>query len=100
MKINNDKAEENGASILIGDGMDSGGFGEEAACDLGLKKDYSQWQLGARRSRWRETGRPDSLGCAGSSSARSKGAWKKQTNLDPGADSASSLTSLGLGQVT
>lgn len=41
-----------------------------------------------------------SLGCVGSSSARSQGAWEQQTNLDPGAESASSLTSLGLGQVT
>lgn len=99
MKINNDKAEGNWG-FYSDRRWDSGGFGEEAACDLGLRKDYSQWQLGARHSRWRETGRPDSLGCAGSSSARSKGAWKKQTNLDPGADSASSLISLGLGQVT
>lgn len=101
MEINNDKAEENGAPVLIRDGI-QGGFGEEAACDLGLRtqKDYTQWQLEARHSRWRETGRPGSLGCVGSSSARSKGAWEKQTNLDSAADSASSLTSLDMGQVT
>lgn len=44
MEISNDKAEENGASVLIRDGIQES-FGEEAACDLGLRtqKDYTQW---------------------------------------------------------
>lgn len=83
MEIDKDKAEENGASVLVRDGIQEG-FGEEVAWDWGLRtqKDYAQWQLEARQSRWRETGRPDSLGCVGSSSARGKEAWKKQTDLD------------------
>lgn len=91
-------------SILMGDQIQER-IGQEGACGLGLRnqKDYAQWQSEARHSASREQHGQRSGGQTawglGSILAGSKGAWKKQRNPDLSSDSASSLTSLGLGQV-